>query len=322
MSHEVEIIDGQAQMAYAGELPWHGLGTKVASDLAPSQIMQQAGLDWSVEKETMTTASGVEIEGKKALVRSSDSKVLDVVGDNWNPVQNSEAFEFFSEYCLAGDMEMHTAGSLKGGQMVWALAKIKESFDILGGDQVDSYLLFSNPHKYGKAIDVRFTPIRVVCNNTLSLSLGQNVANSVSLNHRTAFNPESVKQTMGIAHEKFAKYKETCEFLASKKFNMESLIQYYNEVFPRTYQGKKEVSVKGYEDLTNNAQKAFSFLETQPGANFGEGSWWSALNSVTYLTDHKMGRESDSRLTSAWFGANQTRKVKAVEKAVEFALAS
>ena len=252
MSHEVEMIDGQAQMAYAGELPWHGLGTKVASDLAPSQIMQQAGLDWSVEKETMTTASGVEIEGKKALVRSSDNKVLDVVGDNWNPVQNSEAFEFFSEYCLAGDMEMHTAGSLKGGQMVWALAKVKESFDILGGDQVDSYLLFSNPHKYGKAIDVRFTPIRVVCNNTLSMSLGQNVANSVSLNHRTAFNPESVKQTMGIAHEKFAQYKETCEFLASKKFNMNSLIQYYNEVFPRTYQGKQEVNVKEYNDLTNN----------------------------------------------------------------------
>ena len=322
MSHEVEIVNGVAQMAYAGDVPWHGLGTKVASDLAPSQIMQQAGLDWSVEKETMTTASGTVIEGKKALVRSSDNKVLDVVGDNWNPVQNSEAFEFFSEYCLAGDMEMHTAGSLKGGQMVWALAKVKESFDILGGDQVDSYLLFSNPHKYGKAIDVRFTPIRVVCNNTLSMSLGQNVANSVSLNHRTAFNPESVKETLGIAHEKFAMYKETAQFLASKKFDMNSLIKYYNEVFPRTYQGKKEVTVKDFSDLTNNAQKAFSFLETQPGAEFGEGSWWQALNSVTYLTDHKMGREADSRLTSAWFGANQTRKVKAVEKAVEFALAS
>ena len=322
MSHEVEMVNGVAQMAYAGEVPWHGLGTKVAADLSPAQIQQQAGLDWTVEKETMTTASGVEIEGKKALVRSSDNKVLDVVGDNWNPVQNSEAFEFFSEYCLAGDMEMHTAGSLKGGQMVWALAKVKESFDILGGDQVDSYLLFSNPHKYGKAIDVRFTPIRVVCNNTLSMSLGQNVANSVSLNHRTAFNPESVKETMGIVHEKFAMYKETCEFLASKQFSMDSLIQYYNEVFPRTYQGKKEVSVKDFSDLTNNAQKAFSFLETQPGAEFGAGSWWSALNSVTYLTDHQMGREADSRLTSAWFGANQTRKVKAVEKAVEFALAS
>ena len=322
MSHEVEMVNGVAQMAYAGETPWHGLGTKVAPDLSPIQIMSKAGLDWSVEKETMTTASGVEIEGKKALVRSSDNKVLDVVGDNWNPVQNSDAFEFFSEYTLAGDMEMHTAGSLKGGQMVWALAKVKESFDILGGDQVDSYLLFSNPHKYGKAIDVRFTPIRVVCNNTLSMSLGQNVANSVTLNHRNEFNPAMVKEQMGIASEKFAKYKEMAEFLSTKRFSMDALVQYYNDVFPRTYKGKKDINVKTFSDLSSNGQKAYSFLETQPGANYGEGSWWQALNSVTYLTDHKMGREVDSRLSSAWFGANQTRKIRAVEKAVEYAVAA
>ena len=96
MSHEVEMVDGVAQMAYAGETPWHGLGTKVAPDLSPIQIMNKAGLDWSVEKEAMTTASGIEIEGKKALVRSSDKKVLDVVGDGWNPVQNQDAFEFFN----------------------------------------------------------------------------------------------------------------------------------------------------------------------------------------------------------------------------------
>ena len=322
MSHEVEMVDGVAQMAYAGETPWHGLGTKVAPDLSPIQIMSKAGLDWSVEKETMTTASGIEIEGKKALVRSSDNKVLDVVGDGWNPVQNETAFEFFSEYTLAGDMEMHTAGSLKGGQMVWALAKVNESFDILGGDQVDSYLLFSNPHKYGKAIDVRFTPIRVVCNNTLSMSLGQNVANSVTLNHRNEFNPAMVKEQMGIASEKFAKYKEMAEFLSTKRFDMTSLVQYYNEVFPRTYQGKKDINVKTFADLSKNGQKAASYLETQPGAHYGEGSWWQALNSVTYLTDHKMGREVDSRLSSAWFGANQTRKMRAVEKAVEFAVAA
>jgi phage/plasmid-like protein (TIGR03299 family) len=321
MSHEVEMVEGVAQMAYAGETPWHGLGTKVAPDLSPIQIMSKAGLDWTVEKETMTTASGVEIQGKKALVRSADNKVLDVVGDNWNPVQNEQAFEFFSEYTLAGDMEMHTAGSLKGGQMVWALAKVKESFDILGGDQVDSYLLFSNPHKYGKAIDVRFTPIRVVCNNTLSMSLGQNVANSVTMNHRNEFNPDMVKEQMGIASEKFAKYKEMATFLSTKQFSMDALVQYYNEVFPRTYQGKKDVQVKTFADLSSNGQKAFSYLETQPGAEYGAGSWWQALNSVTYLTDHKMGRETDSRLTSAWFGANQTRKIRAVEKAVEFAVA-
>ena len=322
MSHEVEMIDGVAQMAYAGEVPWHGLGTAVSNDLTPQQIQEKAGLDWTVDKEVMVTGSGATVEGKKALVRSSDKKVLDVVGDNWNPVQNSEAFEFFSEYVLAGDMEMHTAGSLKEGQLTWALAKVKDSFTILGEDQVDSYLLFSNPHQYGKSIDVRFTPIRVVCNNTLTLSLGQKVANSVSLNHRTAFNPDSVKETLGIAHEKFAEYKEAAEFLSSKRFTVESLVQYYSEVFPRTYQGKKEVTVQSVEDLTTNAKKAYEVLETQPGAEFGEGTWWQALNSVTYLTDHKMGREADTRLTSAWFGANQSRKVKAVEKAVEYALAS
>lgn len=321
MSHEIEMIDGQAQLAYAGETPWHGLGTKVAADLSPQQIMQQAGLDWTVQKEVLTTASGVELESQKALVRTSDNKVLDIVGENWEPVQNQEAFEFFSEYCAAGDMEMHTAGSLKGGQMVWGLAKVKESFDILGGDQVDSYLLFSNPHMYGKSVDVRFTPIRVVCNNTLTLSLGQKVANSCKLNHRSQFNPNKVKEALGIASEKFAKYKEAAEFLASKRYDMKSLINYYNEVFPRTYVGKKPVAVEDFKDLTSNGQLAYSFLETQPGAEFGAGSWWQALNSVTYLTDHKMGREVDTRLTSAWFGQNQTRKVKAMEKAVEYAAA-
>ena len=325
MSHEVEMVNGVAQMAYAGEVPWHGLGTKVSNDLSPNEMMKAAGLDWTVEKvPTFAAKEGVDLipTGMEALVRSTDNKVLTQVGGNWNPVQNEEAFEFFSEYCLAGDMEMHTAGSLKGGQMVWALAKIKESFDILGGDQVDQYLLFSNPHMYGKSIDIRFTPIRVVCNNTLTLSLGQQVNNACKLHHRSAFDPDSVKVALGIAHEKFAKYKEMAEFLASKKFSAESLVQYYNEVFPRTYQGKKEVTVKDFSDLTTNAQNAYAYLETQPGAEFGEGSWWQALNSVTYLTDHKMGRNADTRLASAWFGSNQSRKEKAVNKAVEYAMAA
>ena len=142
------------------------------------------------------------------------------------------------------------------------------------------------------------------------------------MNHRSEFNPEKVKEALGIAHEKFAKYKEMAEFLSTKKFTVESLINYYNEVFPRTYQGKKEVTVQDFKDLTTNGQAAYSFLETQPGAQFGEGTWWQALNSVTYLTDHKMGRSADTRLASAWFGSNQTRKEKAVNKAVEFATAA
>ena len=306
--------------ASVGGCPW-GIGTAVSNDLTPRQMMEKAGLDWQVDKvPTFADYNGNKVPtGMEALVRSSDSKVLTQVGGNWNPVQNETAFEFFNEYCLEGGMEMNSAGSLKDGKMVYALAKINESFDVLGGDQVDSYLLFSNPHEYGKSIDIRFTPIRVTCMNTLTMALKGQSVNSTKINHRRAFDPEQVKITLGLAHEKFEQYKDLSKFLANKQFNSESLIQFYNEVFPRTYQGKNEVQVKSYDDLTTNAKKAFDVLETQPGAEFGRGSWWQALNSVTYLTDHEMGREADSRMTSAWFGANQNRKQLAVSKAIEFA---
>jgi hypothetical protein len=128
---------------------------------------------------------------------------------------------------------------------------------------------------------------------------------------------------MGLASEKFAQYKEVAEFLASKKFSSKAIIEYYNEVFPRTYQGKKPIKINTYKDLSANGQDAYAVLETQPGAELGaKNTWWDALNSVTYLTDHKLGRESDSRMASAWFGRNQTRKIKAVELAVEYAEAA
>ena len=286
--------------------------------------MEKAGVDWKVEKvPTYADFNGEKIPtGMEALVRDSDNKILTQVGKNWEPCQNEVAFEFFNEYCLEGDMEMSTAGSLKGGKMVWALAKVKESFDVLKGDQIDSYLLFSNPHEYGKSIDIRFTPIRVSCMNTLAMALKGTAITGAKLNHRKVFDANHVKTTLGLAHEKFEQYKELSQFLASKKFSAESLIEYYNEVFPRTYQGKNPPVVKEFKDLTANGQKAFEVLDSQPGAQFAKGSWWQALNSVTYLTDHVMGREADSRMTSAWFGANQNRKQTAVSKAIEFAEAA
>lgn len=318
MAHMVET------MAYAGELPWHGLGTEVSNDLTPVQMMQKAGVDWKVEEvESFIEFNGERKKtGQKSLVRSTDGRILTNVGEGWNPVQNEAAFEFFSEFVLAGDMEMHTAGSLKDGEYVWALAKVKESFDIFGEDRVDSYLLFSNPHKYGKSIDVRFTPIRVVCNNTLTLSLNQDSKNGVRLSHRTQFNPEMVKETLGLAHEKFAKYKEMAQFLGSRKINAESLIQYYNTVFPNTSRTEMVKEVKQYEDLSRNAKLCYDALEVQPGAEFAAGSWWQAFNSVTFITDHVQGRNADNRLHSQWFGYNQARKVIAAEKAVEFATAA
>jgi len=310
MAHEVET------MAYAGEVPWHGLGVPVPADLSPEQFLRKADLDWTVQKVPCFAEIDGEktFVGKSALTRSSDNKILDVVSTEWNPVQNSEAFQFFDEYCRVGDMEMHTAGSLKGGQIVWVLAKIKDSFDIFKGDKIDGYLLFSNPHKFGQSIDVRFTPVRVVCNNTLTLSLESKSDNYVKVNHKKVFNADEVKETLGIATHKLAKYKEMAQFLGSKRYKQDAVKDYFKEIFPAMSGKDKEMS--------RAAVKALDVLVKQPGANFAEGSWWQPFNAVTYMTDHIVGRSADTRLTSAWYGTNRGLKIKALEKAVEYAEAA
>jgi len=322
MAHEIEIVNGVAQMVYVGETPWHGLGTQIPADLSPQQVLEKAGLDWTVEKiPAFANVGGKQVNiGRSALVRSSDNSILDVVTNDWNPLQNQQAFEFFDEYCQVGDMEMHTAGSLKNGQVVWALAKVKDSFELFGGDTVESYLLFSNPHKFGQSIDVRFTPIRVVCNNTLTLSLQQQAKRAVKQSHRTVFNADSVKEQLGIATDKLSKYKEMAQFLGAKRYTEEKLKEYFNDVFPVLAYNKEKGPQR--KELSKSATRALEVMDTQPGAEFARGSWWQAFNAVTYLTDHEIGKSVDTRLQSSWFGANQRLKVKALESAIEYAEAA
>lgn len=320
MAHEIEFIDGKAQMAYVGQVPWHGLGTRVPADLTPNQMLDAAGLNWTVRK-VEATAYDFETDrlytlDRAALIRNNDGKLLDVVSNDWNPVQNEEAFEFFNEFVEAGDMEMHTAGSLKEGQIVWGLAKIKESFELFKGDRIDSYLLFSNFHKYGFSTDVRFTPIRVVCNNTLSLSLSSTVERMVKISHRKVFDPSNVKDMLGIATDKLVKYKDMASFLGSKKAKNEDIVEYFKRIFPVSGAGDKK------KEVSKNAQTALGILHTQPGAEYAEGTWWQPFNAVTYLTDHLAGRSADSRLSSAWYGQNKNLKTKALELAVEMAEAA
>lgn len=320
MSHELEFVNGEAQMAYAGETPWHGLGFKVSNDLTPQQMLEAAGLDWEVITKPCYTRikdKMVKID-RQALVRSTDDKVLDIISKDWKPVQNEDAFAFFNDFVGAGDMNMETAGSLKGGKIVWALARVNESFELFDGrDRVDGFLHFTNPHSYGQSIDIRFTPIRVVCNNTLTLSLSMNSKNKVTWNHRREFDEELVKETLGIAKDKLQKYKEMAQFLSQKRYKDEDIVEYFTRIFPVS-EAKKEKN-----QLSRNSALAIeTYLNDQPGAELGEGSFWQLFNTVTYMTDHVLGRTQDTRLTSAWYGASKNLKAKALETAVEMAEAA
>ena len=323
MAHELEMLSTGASMAYVGDVPWHGLGKQVPNDLTPDQMLEAAGLNWTVEKvDCHYDVNGKKMKaGIQVLVRSTDGKVLTHVKDRWEPVQNSEAFDFFNEYVMAGDMEMHTAGSLKGGQIVWALAKLKQSFELKtpqGKDIIDSHLLFTNPHKFGQSIDVRFTPIRVVCNNTLTMALNKReTSQMVKISHRRKFNAEQVKETLGIANRYMNEYKDIAVFLSSKNYNKNALIEYFSEVFPKTNADPED---KG--EVSRNAEMAYSVIDKQPGHELAAGTWWQAYNAVTYMTDHIVGRSANSRLESSWYGINQKKKLEALNKATKFAMAA
>jgi phage/plasmid-like protein (TIGR03299 family) len=236
------------------------------------------------------------------------------VTNDWKPIQNLEAFNFFNDFVSAGEMDMETAGSLQDGQIVWGLAKIKEGFNIFKGDRVNGYLLFTNFHKYGFSTDVRFTPIRVVCNNTLTLSLQTKSERVVRVSHRRDFIADEVKETLGVAHEKMAKYKEMAQFLGSKKYGKTDVVEYFKGLFPNST-GKEEKKT----EMSRTARMARAILETQPGHEYAPGSWWNAFNAATFLVDHQVGRSTDSRLTSSWYGYGRKLKTRALENALEYA---
>lgn len=317
MSHELEMLaNGEASMAYAGDEPWHGLGVRVSNDLTPKEILVAAGLDWKVEKFDNYSKVG-EIymkNGEQSLIRTSDNRILaPSMGTGWEPLQNEDAFQFFHEFVEAGKMEMHTAGSLKGGRHVWALAKIKESFELFGGDRVDSYLFLSSPHVYGCSITVDFTPIRVVCNNTLTLALNMKSNKSVTINHRAKFDSERVKGLLGIASKKLETYKEAAEFLGSKSYDNDQLIEYFAGIFKPTGENRKGAK------MSSNGEVAMKKVLTQPGADYAPGTWWQAYNAVTYMVDHVLCRDADTRMFHSWLGGHVSMKREALESALEFA---
>lgn len=157
-------------MFYVGRnVPWHGQGISVEAAPTSADAIRLAGLDWTVNPQDVFLADGTRIPGATCNVRSSDNRPLGIVGDRYTIVQNVDAFAF-TDSLLGEGVTYETCGSLKNGKIIWLLAKMPETYKVLG-DDVESYLVFTNTHDGSGAVRVATTPIRVVCNNTLNLAL-------------------------------------------------------------------------------------------------------------------------------------------------------
>lgn len=293
-------------------------GVQVDPGMSPSEMLSAAGLDWEVRKNTLS----YEFKGKRmksrqmALIRTDDGTELTRVGPDWNPVQNADAFDFFNRWVEAGNMTMHAAGVCDQSRMVWALAKLDASFELGNGDVTDAFLLFSNPHKYGKTIDVRLTSQRMACNNMLGMAL-KTGTEFLSINHRTPFEVGEVQDIIDDSRTAINDLRDASQFLFDRRYTDETLYEFARLVFP--INSKRPESK---DKVSKNAKSVIELVEKQPGAEYSPGSWWNAFNAVTYVVDHKLGRSDDKRWTSATYGSGFRTKRNALTIATEMANAA
>jgi phage/plasmid-like protein (TIGR03299 family) len=299
-------------------------------------MLKAAGLDWTVAKRELFYApadggnASIKVPGKYGLVRATDNRLLTIVGSTYKPVQNDEAMDFFKKFVTAGKMSMETAGSLHGGQYIWALARLGSDFKLGKGDEVRGYLLLSQPHVFGKAMVIQFTPIRVVCWNTLTFALGGDLKGkpgSFRMPHSIAFN-DVVKQkaeiALGLATEQMDEFKQAAQLLSKKKADPKDVEEFFCEVLkfdPKVADKKKTRSKKKADAVIEPRMlpRLRAALTHAPGSQLPTaiGTWWGAANAVTYVVDHELGRDQSAALRTAWLGAKAGLKRRAIKLAID-----
>lgn len=316
MSHAVENI------AYAGETPWHGLGFPVAANLSAAEMRKAAKQDYHVSKRPMYVKVGDEyIADKKTfqLVRDSDNAFLSAVGTGYRPVQTEQVFDFFHDFVKSAKMRMETAGSLWEGRYVWALARINNSDYVIGKkDEMRNYLLLCSPFEHGKALIMQYTSVRVVCWNTLTMAVGQSLkgrAHAFRMPHTKDFavEKETAKKVLGLVTEQSKEFEQAAKLLAKKRVTDAEADKFFLRVL-----GVDKGELKEGERAPMLMPKFKAARELSPGAQLpsSKGTWWGAVNAVTWTIDHEVGKSRSTALKNAWLGNHADTKRRALEMAL------
>lgn len=317
MSHAVET------MAYVGSTPWHGLGHAITGIPTTEEMLVAAGLDWQVQQVPIYTKLGVEdvkIPGKVALVRETDNKFMSITGENWKPLQNKDAMEFFREYTEAGKATLETAGSLHDGKVIWALANVNKGFTLNGRDQVNGYILLTSPHEVGNSISVRTTTVRVVCANTMAMAVNENKKPEYRQSHAKAFDVSMARETILLAQHQVELHEQEAMALQGLKLSAFDTVKVLAKHFQPAVLNE-DVMVQSL--LTNPSLQnkrmgeVIHSIVRAPGATVGNG--WGVLNGVTHWADHKAGNTQDARLYNSWMGDTGRIKLSVKRDLLEMA---
>lgn len=317
MAHQISFVGNKAQYA-STQREWHGLGQLMPIGATIEEWQAQAGMDYEIKRSRIRYATEVvnptdaignlkTIDEKLVLFRSDTGAALGVVSDSYKVVQPAAVLEFFREWADKGGVTIESAGVLFGGKRYFATAKLADAVSVDGGrDRIVPYALLSTSADGSLATECRWTTVRTVCNNTLSMALKGKSAFKVS--HRSVFNPDDARDAVEAANEEFSAFMQTARDLAKIKLTM---------------QDAEDVTVKLLAKASDEVaresaafQKILSLFSGEgKGSNFDTAheTAWGWLNAVTEYADHHVrARTDENRKASALWGPGDALKQKAV----------
>jgi len=326
MAHQVDT------MAYAGEVPWHGLGAKVQKGADIDTWIEESGLTWSVETADVAVRIGnpaLSNEGwlpapdHRAIYRSDTGKLFHIASGRYKPVQPRNVLEFFRGLADSHGMEVETCGSLREGAIVWALATNGGSIRVHGVDEIKPYLLLSTSMDGSRATNGKYVATRVVCNNTINVAWNEKSSGSVSVRHSTVFDADAVKARLGLLSEEMAAFAEACDKLSNFAIRREQLDRLLLDWFGQNKDKELPIALDNLTTQSANVIQAVQGAIVQsPGQSLAsaKGTAFGVLNGVTYYIDHlARARSNDNRLASAWFGRGDNLKSQAMTDLLKLA---
>lgn len=327
--HELEQTeDGKASMVYTGEVPWHGLGTVVPEGVTTKEALELSRANFNVEIGQLYTGDNVPVQARftyRKVVHPDGREEKQILGHHvgmeWHPLQNADAFAWFDPFLTEGLCTIESAGVIRNGARVWVLAKIKQDpIEVVPGDVVDRYILLGNSHDGRAALSVGFTPIRVVCSNTLSAAINSDASKIIRIRHtgKVLLALDSVRATMDVINSEFKATAEQYAAMAACGVDDTTMEKYVRmvvapDVAARIWDGDKEVT-EGLR-VWKNVQP---LIHESPGANIPgvAGTLWAAYNGITRWLSHTRGKDAAIRVESTWFGEAQKTNKRAVDVAL------
>ncbi|MGJ7570910.1 DUF932 domain-containing protein [Variovorax sp. RB2P76] len=322
------------QMAYVGETPWHSLGHRLQPKQPLEVWAQQAGMDWAIQETPVRYMAGSSIEDRdelqilasfpeqKVLYRSDTGAALSVVSGRYQVVQPRDVLEFYRDLTEIGGYEMETAGVLKGGRKVWALARTGKQGVLKGSDTVNGYVLFATSCDGTLATSVTPTTVRVVCNNTLTVALDGS-SQVIRVPHSTIFDADAVKRQLGIAIGQWDDFMYRMKSLADRRVKNGEVVQYIERVLYGAAHADGVTASKAEANAAPRAWAVRKVLELYEGKGRGaelaaaKGTTWGLLSAMTEYVDHeRRARSREYRLDSAWFGQGAVIKQRALDHAL------